>query len=897
MPIDAVAERTTAPVPAKDGAVPADKAQEATPKVEKPKEYQVREGGRNKDIDFDLQTREDVVKRLRDRVGIATKLRDEGRRLSTIDTMIVSHGEHALQNIEKGNMSLQDLSIARFAIYDELIQKSLATAKIIEGKQRDISPRLRKLPFLGRLFSQTEIEMQIAGRAQKFSTEYTDALHLDTLTPQAIDADLIDLNGTRMRIDRQLGVVDPLFDQDPPSTHPVGDRSKFHLAILDQLNGPEGVLKGKSFVDLWRENPSAATEALYEANQRALPEFAREMAKETLEKQMSTVDTSVIESQAKALEKGPTQKDVDATTNKAAEAQAAFSEAEAKYNELNNPVKDAEEALRQSQNAVDDLKSQYDLILADNAGGIKRLQDRIDYLTSRSPIPDPSLSAEQKIYQQASIDSNNRQITALEQEISKLNQEIRSSLIQRGNAERDLLRKTADRDDKLAKANTAGLTTFKTEYDSKKAAKETVDKDLKDKKAAAQGEATPENKEKAKALRAWIKVHTEYKNVIDSSLNQPHDSEFTRERIARTSIVKGQVEGAETIREQIFRQTNPIDYDPTLARKMLSDEAIARAIIRTYNILPTDLNIAGKKGKDLLRATLPYVRNSQFKLGDMLRFVIHEGLKSAEKGNPYLTLSSYFTETQAELKPVAETLSESEIGKAEIADNPSNPNEHILEWEGDVLDATIAGMNGNIPNSQLHILLTQNIQGPSISYDLSVKTNEGLMQSLPDDIDPASPLPPSIKNTFYANGHLRTDVISPGWLPLEVGTENDDVSAAGITTTRATDKLLNKIESISITTSTMIRRAITNFVLDQNPAERLRILKGISPNIQIPTDEGYFSINFDNNGNFTISSPEMSAPQELKALIRQLEQAGDKELLSAIQLTLGQEIIVAQQRR
>lgn len=899
MPIDNLNTREPAsstgvkPAPAEGSANPANKP--VVPSVEKKVVhlYEVKEGGEKKEVSFDQKLRESIVKTLRDRLSVIRSLQGEGRPLSATDTILLNHGEQTIRGMEQNKFSLQDISISRFVVYDDLIQRSLATAQIIQDNKFDLHPKLKKLPLLGKLFNKTAVDVQVAGRGQKFSTEYTRALHLETRSSEEIQNSLIELNSIRRGINKSLSVTDPLFDEDPPSTHSGGDRSKFHFAVLDQLDGPEGIMqqkfKGKSYAELWMENPDAATEALYEANQRAFTEFAREAGKTALQDQKLEIDTKVIGKHADEVEKKPSPEDISIVTKKAVEAQAAFTEAEAKFNELNNPVKDAEEALRQSNITVADLKAQYDLTLTDNTEGVKRLQTRIDYLISRSPIPDPSLSAEQKIYQQASIDANNRQITALEQDILKLNQEVRNSLIQRGNAERDLLRKTADHANKETQANANGLPALKTDYESKKTAKKLADEELKQKQTAKLGEVTPENKEKAKALRVWIAVHDKYLVIIDSAFNQPHDSEFTRERIARTLEINKQIEGAERIREQIFRQTSPFEYNAELARKMLPDETIAQAIIRTYSILPDDPAIAGKSGRDLLLATLPYVRNMQFRLGDLLRFAIHEGLKSAEKGDPYLTLSPYFAETQAELNPIMEDTASKEVGTAKIEDNAFT-GEHVLTWEGDVLD---------VSNNQTHLKVTQNIQGSGITYDVSIRTDEKFFQALPEDIGPMIYLPTAVINLFYVNGHKRTDLATPipEWISTGSGTENDDVFV-GTTLTRAADKLLTIIENDYEQAPTMIRRATVNYVLSQNPAERLKILRGLRPNIEIlVAGAKSLFVNLDNNGNFTIKTPTTDSAQELRAFERQLEQAGQQELLETIQSALGKEIILAQQRR
>lgn len=159
--------------------------------------------------------------------------------------------------------------------------------------------------------------------------------------------------------------------------------------------------------------------------------------------------------------------------------------------------------------------------------------------------------------------------------------------------------------------------------------------------------------EQADALDQWVAVGQpeNYEKIIALPFKQRYGDKFTGDQLSNTKVqVDGEIVGAELIREYIFGVIDHKSWINTkkreLARKMLSDKAIAQAIIYTFQIDTSILDVSAD-GKTLLKNVLPYLNNAtRFQEGDTLRFMIQEGLRSAEDGNPYLQVPSYYMRDQ-----------------------------------------------------------------------------------------------------------------------------------------------------------------------------------------------------------------------------------------------------------
>ena len=646
-------------------------------------------GEKERKVAIDEQARKNVRDRLEERIRIARFLEKEERPLTHVDRILLRSGDSVAANLESGNLTKEDAAVSYFALYDEAIQKFLASGKvakltITEGKVGE--KRIWKLPKLPKLHQDVMGQVQEMQTAplepfQRQISEYTRKLGFETWSEARIDAELKSLTSLIHTVESSLLGLSPsdtLLDERLSTFSPLmleGKTGNFlRDQVFDELMGQEGILtqryEGKTFLELWNEDPKVALEALYEANQRALTTFAGEVGKEFLSKEKPKVDTNLIEDQAKKQEAKPTQEDIAQAQAKVDQATNEFNQAQVRLNELNAPIEEAERIYKEKQIALGD---------AQDKGGEEqrtRIASQIHKLESDAAVystviqqkPDSNLPPQEKANWQQSVsattqllsDTRNR-IQTYENQLSQMTQDIT-----RATREEDATKKRIDAAQETARSN--GLEAAKTKLNDKKTAKENAEIELENKHAV--GETSPEAKEKAKALRKWNEVVGGYDKIVDARFSQKHTDEYSRERLADIEETADEkIKGAERIREHVFRLVleNKADYDPELARNMLSDEAIARAIIWVYKLDPK--TVTNTDGKISIKLALPYLRSSQFQVGDLLRFMIHEGLKSAERGNPYLTLDKYFETPQPDLRLEAESIYRQGLGEVKMKDH------------------------------------------------------------------------------------------------------------------------------------------------------------------------------------------------------------------------------------
>lgn len=927
-----------------------------SPSPEMPKQNEFLEGGKNEPINLTPESQKDIAKRLSERIQALKSLQSKERPLTDLDRILIRAGPEAIQRLEAGNCNSQDASIAFYALHDEIIQKSLSTANLIKDNKMPAVYKKRFGPFCKYLAESSHMQTQLEASSQKLNTEYTKEIGFDTWNPERIENDLTNLNQLRHNLELSLtgiSVEDPLFDQTSTSIYPLEFNKKtgnrLHDAVVDELMGAEGVLTqrfgGKTYFELWEADPIAATQAVYEANQRALTQFAGEAGKDFLKAEAPKPDTGLIEKQAVKLETKPTPEDLQKLTTATTTATAEFNTATTELNTIQSPVEDAQKTLAVKQLAFAKASNTFNRSSELLTPEIERLRQGVELLYGSIQQPDPSLSPEQKAGIQQAIAVTSQNIARIEEGITSHQNRLDQLSQQQIEAELELNEQKENFERAQKEAEEKGLEQARINFDQKKEAKEKAEAELRERQAADE-EISPEAKEQARGLRKWNEVARGYERIINARFDQEYAAEYTRERLADTKErPDGQIEGAERIREQIFYLINKEEYDPELARKMLSDEAIARAIIWVYKLDPesittdglslnqllSDLNttkemiredpeakdlLEEKAGyeKEIIKLALPNLRSSQFKAGDLLRFMTHEGLKSAERGNPYLALDEYYQAPTPELGLRAESIYREGLGNAEI-----DLEDNTVTWTGSVPNSTMQGLSRNDLPTVYRI--TQQISPLNDIYSAEVITDQRFLQSLPDNIHGPTLLPEAIQNAFYdEDDNLWADRQRPGSLTMFSQGSHDNP-----------DETLNELNTIvSPEASKIIAASVADYVLKKTPQERLEILRGLDANIQIPAfrstvdtpliNEKYvgiptanaYTIDFDNNGNFFIADKSGNR-QQLEAFYqRKLEgftnklgvqalnpkQREDlKSYFLTIQQTLGQEILRSLQRR
>lgn len=979
---------------AQEKGTPAPRKAEGKP-PETLKQYQFIESG---SIDIpvkpDQQTLHSIAERILKRQQTARELEGKEKALTVIDRWLINLDGEALNRLEAGNPNREDLVFSWYLVHDELLQKSLAVSQYVREhpeQQGTFGRVIRAIPLIGRLARAPGIETQLERSAPRLSSQYTKEIGFDTWDERRVLSSLTNLNQLRLNIERSLfgqGFQDPLFDQVSTSVFPSAfvDKTgnRLHDEVIDQLHGEEGILKqqygGRTFLELWQEDPAVAMQALFEANQRALTQFAEESAETLLMKERPTADTNAIEAHAKKLEEKPKAEDITKLQEAVTKATTEFEDAERKYKSLKTPVDQAKAAEKQSRQEFDRASKKLEELSASLTKDIARREKNLEALyNSTIREPDASLTPEQRASFQQSFAAATQNIARLEEALTAQQSKMEQLITQKAEAELDSKNKETETKEVEAKANSEGLEQAGEDFKSKKSAKETAETNLKTAQDGIVKEVSPENTEKAKALRTWIETGAGFEQIMEVRYSQRHGDEFTRERLASIqNRPDGQIDGTERIREHIFRTINPQAYDPVLARKMVSDEVIAKAIIWIYKldtnsiystqgdslaqVLESLENVTyaeqsftrqttvndelrfrslnllrarrNELAQELARTTLPYLRGSQFKVADVLRFIAQDGLKTAQNGNPYLEISNYYINTQPELQVEAESIYRAGVGHTAIHD-------HELIWDGEVVNA----VDSYLPTANpMHYRVRQHFDRGAVNYSIDVQTNLRFLQALP----PAATvdLPPQIRERFYDGaGNLRTELRGlegvalerlvrrggvgpflniPEWITLRDNMHVTDLQANETAGERkATDAVLTHLRrDISEEMPRLVAASAADFVLQQSNQERVGLLRGfavvvvpnvaLSENLNITRD---YLVDLDNEGNLfiTIESDPRRPRQELNQFYRrrleeyrrtrgvQMLSVQERTLLRneflAIQEAVGREVIRAQQAR
>lgn len=857
----------------------------------------VESGSKEKKIDLDEDTRDALSERLSKRKQIAEELNQAGRPLTEIDRMLLRLSPDSLASFDAGEITRENLSLAWFVLHDEILQKSLAASKLM----RDVPGRfhnLRNFPFIRFLAQQPRTEL--VDIEKRFSTEYTRKIGFSEQnpdwTPERIEAHLQGLNQLRLDVEQTLwrNWRDPLYDDISTSIYPSdmarGSRLRLHQEVVNQLSGPDGVLQrygGKTFLELEQQDPVAAMQALYEANQRGLTVWLDKAGKEILSETPPGVDFNRIEAHAKKLEEKPKPEDVTPLQGEATKKGQELNELQNRLSQLKPRLETARSSLPDAQTEFKtkkDIYTEQDTQLRDEITDLDtKIGDRIALLPPALP---PGATPAQVTSHADSTAKIMQAVSSLEQMRSARQEARKKVYSDYATVNRKFEQKKAEI--KKLEKEVEDLEKAGGPIETKKAEKKTADDALKAKQDEIE-KGSPEKVEQAKALRLWAKAGPKVGDILNARAGRGRENRYTREDLSNTNATAdGQIQGAERLRELIFSSfyaNTPEEgvtvYDPVLARKMLSDEAIARAIIYIYQVdtgqtidiggtqtrladalanIDTNRNLLANPPAPLrprrqaalerqlrqsrasvLKAVLPRIKGSEFQTNDLIRFIVHNGADATQYGNPFLQLDQRFAETAPALQLEAESIYRPGNGRTSM-------QEHYVTWDGDIVEDDLLSryFGTSLP---LHYRIRQNFNRDTVMARTEVEVDQRFLDILPDSVAGLPPLQPAldaeVRRIFYdANGNLRTEIRArdrlelarmiqtadptlpflniPRWLPVDAHTFRD------LFQNLAEQQVFNAVDTnIAANLSQRLAASAADYILHRSRPERQRLLRGM----------------------------------------------------------------------
>lgn len=933
------------------------------------KQSEIIHGGEEKEIDIAPVVLDQLVKRLRDRVFVTNNLINEGNyKPSVVEEFLLN--SPALKNLESGDISKEDLAVLWIAVRDELLQKMMASTSLLDEQLETTSKGLF------RKTTQQEITSEIQDAGSVVTTDYTREISYNSMSLEYIENDLKELNNLRIELEQSIygqPLTEVFYGDLALSLHPEGIKrsgQRLNDKVIDQL---EKILverhEGTPYHLLWQENPQAAQIALLEANERALPILASERAREILMKKTPDVDIDLIEQQAvNALQTSEVSPAVDTDLEK---ARRQYDIALAEYTtsgraDIDRELAVAEENLKTAKFKKDHAQK----LLTDNS---KTLNDTIERLAQEI--------ADESAQRASNPTGTTREILSIQQGNDRINERIdglrrtRKDLMAQldklnlDNADADLNFNIAqERVTQLSNQSEAlGIPNKDTVEELRKAYEQIVF-DRKIHPPDVGTSISPEQKEKAKGLRAWKTAIEHYGEIMSTRFESNiFGNELSLARLSSTQFVDGNIEGFERIRESIFRISDKAGYDPELARSILSDRRIAQGIFHilqlkedvfTHLITEENQKYIDEMEEKIENGTiteeeknrfdkfypsllLPLLNQNNFKAAELIRFLVHEGAKSAERGEDKLQISDFFWENlgrDIQREPMQQNSEEAET------ENTPDSEASIVRTGELIVDGRKFTYVGSTPltprgggdSVPVTTKVTLDFNRDKIGLNVETQVDEKLMQILPAQIPDAGVFPDEIRKTFYdVDGKLRTDLRTldkllllrkkySRWIPLlkeDVYDHYDPTiarprEASEIIMSDRLPNILNETNNQQLTEGLTADIAAHYLILD--PEVRKEELRGMVANIEahsIITAEAItksYQIRYD-NGEFYIS--EMGSPDSTEILDyfdsreEQLKTALGVETLDEsqrrmldeekrqIQSVIGREMVKAQQRR
>ena len=759
-----------------------------------------------------LRTRSHAIDQMQQRDNI---------RLSHTDQLILKYKDTLLS----GTLSKDKLAVLYHGINDTIIQHAAVLGRIQREKTGELTLQADHI-LTGRQTKEPGSPFEKAGFSAE--SDYIRALGLDQMSEHVAKKGLVELYTLRQNIEISLfgdQVDTTLLGEAGTSLHPLHylntNGNVFHDKIVEHIGTVltrrgETVTGGavRAYEEIYRTNPGKAVEILRQANELALIDSTTDLANSFLSRTADSSLSGKIENRAGNSEKSTTDKDALVVLEK------AQTDSIKKYDDANVELQQLKETLKTLTKEVEDLNDQHKLAKAYLDKFTTPFQTRItgyqtDYDRANTAIASTGLDAKGLTAFKKDQELNMKNAaTERDKWQNKLDEYIRSEseLATKLTIKKAAVKKLSGHTAK--KAHVDGLIDEKekeiTEAGGLEELKKSAEKALKE----AQ-EGAPEGKEKGKALREWKKLN-DTPSKQNEILNEVLTGNFSAYSIDKltdlTERVPGQIEGMERMRELIFKTLNNENYDPDRARKMLPDEAIAKAMtwvfrldtqkdraitggtVKIQDIMTTlqtfqtelsqfevDLNtlesaspriqtdidakrveIATKqreiseKGHDFGKLVIPELKSrSRFERGELFRFIIDQGvLSAADQGDPRLNLNDFDSQIQAMTPEVfakdGEIFDEERFGHTQIT-------EESIVWE-DTLTRPLASRTGTDLDLTYQITLKSGEAG-EIGRQMAIKTDQHFLERLPRSITAARPpwVTDEMAKLFYKDGNLRTE--------------------------------------------------------------------------------------------------------------------------------------------
>lgn len=475
-----------------------------------------------------------------------------------------------------------------------------------------------------------------------------------------------------------------------------------------------GFVTGMSFEQVFLANPVEAFRILYDANQAAAAQESTEAVKRILSRETYSPTKADLEAQRDRLKQPPTDEDIQRLddevfriegekielegikTDRETDARLASEKIDALTQELAS-ARTEQRTLRktlievqaETARTIPNLVRQVERERGNHA---RLLRDEAVARRNANKIPDPA----QKALELGRIESQYRD--QIRNALKTFNDSSSSLAAERGKV--DKARRILAAQGAIIGHLTIEVNNAKNRKDTTLAAQRAAIEDLRlkqrelDQKTAEKTKATAQktnkehvgNSDEIDAMDRQIDIRENRSSIYEIQYSQREGDPFTTANLVNAELTReGEIFGTERIRELIIQAVNKAKWNPELARKMLSDETIARGLLIWFGIeLTTNVTIPlppgalgpppppttfnnlleevqtrrdaleflpanqTQKRADLEReirereiaATQAVLRHVSGKhrafISSAINFLVDEGLRSAEQGKPFL---------------------------------------------------------------------------------------------------------------------------------------------------------------------------------------------------------------------------------------------------------------------
>ncbi|HVF69062.1 MAG TPA: hypothetical protein VNA13_00705 [Xanthomonadales bacterium] len=876
------------------------------------KRREVSRSGSTAEVGFSAVSRGAMADRIRERLGVSQELFKDKARLDVIDRILLKRGEEIASKIDASSeLTRDELALAWTVIQDDLRQKASA-AKMAVDEQPEKFQKLKDAPVIGGIFRRyaSEATTRVTeSDGPRLTTEAVKTHGITEWNQDAIAAELRQLNELRADIEGKLGFGTRSADR----TLPNFDKQNGDLLHDSVVKSLSLILERKhlesSLAELRKINRVEAASIEQQAIQEGLMRFAQEQAKALLIAERPDVDIARIQNQLDKINKPADQEEVDKAHAEAHQAIQDKNDAQTRLDQLTNSKESVIDAVEDTEEAKQEAKDNYDNLKPILSAEIKSWEARLDAL------PEPT--ADEIADKDAMRAYNERDATRrkpIVAEIDKRHLEIRRLLLEQTKTDYAHTKAVRKKDALLSADDTLRGSLA---YAKKELTEKEVDLKKKLKAEEKLKEPAGQKANKKRGLEIWKSVMERdsngvlnYEKIISTGFAQGGDeARYTQDQFADTTATGGTFVGAELLRESIFGVIkDEWVSDPknkALIRKMLSDEAIGRGIVRIFSIDTTNYGLAN---------LLPQLANAdQAQIGDLTRFLISEGLRSAEKGDPFLKVSERYAKPKARIEHEALGILEEEMGVVKLENMGTLVNPRVI-WEGPVREAhgRIFGSLIPITHTELNFRVTEEFNRGLVIAGVQIEVNEEFLKYLPVNV--SANMPEEIRRYFYDSaGAVRTELRQPSdrtlrslnipeWITISDPAMNGGTGQLEKFHAVTSADMLNALGAAY--SSEIPRKLATqtaNKVLDMPPAERKDAIKGL-PEFNITFAEAdtgnpiNCSIRFDNNGIFWISDGGEEMQLEAYYTRREENYRGDRQTLeSAEREALQQEMATIQE--